>query len=163
MPKPVQNGIDFRFRLRLWLSVDYPCRRTAENRWVIGRFRNGILQGDLLIDDKFIIDNRGGRHGRYYLQTENELKEIPKDRVYRHLYENLLAISFTGRIQMKSVLKNIPLVLKRDLLVPFSTICPECADIINGEFSNYIATTAAENVTSTIDLVNAKRYMKKSL
>lgn len=157
MAKQVQKSIDFRFRLRLWLAVDYPCRCTTENKWVIGGFHNGILQGDLLIDDKFIIDDRGGYHGRYFLRTYNELKEIQKNKVYRHLYENLLAISFTGRIPLKSVLKNLPLALKWDLIEPFRTVCPECADIINGEISNYIATTAAEKSLLNTDLSNAKR------
>lgn len=161
-----QVGINLRFRLDVWLNYEKPCVQNEAGQWILGRFKNGRLEGQLLVDDKLNFDSKNKPFSKYYLATENEVKEVPFSAISKQLRMELLGINALGKKSVSELLAGVPLPFKWDMRETFAIMSNDADDRIHACMGQLISQCAHEDtVSNTSDLTHntTRKSVKKPL
>lgn len=157
MSKLNQDGINLRFRLEVWLNFEKPCIQNEAGHWIVGRFKNGRLEGQVSVDDKLHFDAKGNPHGKYFLTTAHETKEVPLSAISKQLRLELLGIKALGRKPIPELLEELPLPFMWDMQETFAIISGVAQDRIDGHMAEFISECARKAIA--LD-VNGRRPRK---
>lgn len=141
-----QVGINLRFRLDVWLNYEKPCVQNEAGQWILGRFKNGRLEGQLLVDDKLNFDSKNKQFSKYYLATEHEVKEVPFSAISKQLRHELLGINALGKKPVSELLAGVPLPFKWDMRETFAIMSKDADDRIHACMGQFISQCANKDV-----------------
>lgn len=141
-----QDGINLRFKLDVWLNFEKPCVQNEAGQWVIGRFKNGRLEGQLLVDDKLHFDAKGKPYGKYFLATEHETKEVPFSAISKQMRIELLSAKALGKKPVSELLAELPLPFKWDMQETFAIMSSDAQARIDGCMGEFISDRASKAI-----------------